>query len=85
MIPSWKCKEVGIIVILGALLIVRTLMSIWLADVNGRVVKAIVNRDLKMFIYRVSLFLVFFRYLYFSYLRYHLQQLIRQSIMVKKS
>lgn len=59
MIPSWKCKEVGIIVILGALLIVRTLMSIWLADVNGRVVKAIVNRDLKMFIYRIFVLFLF--------------------------
>jgi hypothetical protein len=30
------------------------MMSIWLADVNGRVVKAIVNKDLKMFLKRVS-------------------------------
>lgn len=29
-------------------------MSIWLADVNGRVVKAIVNKDLSMFLKRVS-------------------------------
>jgi len=36
------------------LLIVRTYMSIWLADVNGRVVKAIVNKDLNLFIKRVS-------------------------------
>ena len=46
--------EVGYVAITAGLLIVRTLMSIWLADVNGRVVKAIVNKDLKMFIYRVS-------------------------------
>ena len=32
------------------------MMSIWLADVNGRVVQAIVNKNLKQFIYRVSLF-----------------------------
>jgi hypothetical protein len=30
------------------------MMSIWLADVNGRVVKAIVNKDLRQFIVRVS-------------------------------
>jgi hypothetical protein len=30
------------------------MMSIWLADVNGRVVKAIVEKNLKNFIYRVS-------------------------------
>jgi len=35
------------------LLIVRTYMSIWLADVNGRVVKAIVNKDLNLFIKRI--------------------------------
>lgn len=28
-------------------------MSIWLADVNGRVVKAIVNKDLQLFLKRV--------------------------------
>ena len=54
IIPSWRCNEVSYVVITAGLLIVRTLMSIWLADVNGRVVKAIVNKDLKMFIYRVS-------------------------------
>jgi hypothetical protein len=32
------------------LLILRTRMSIWLADVNGRVVKAIVNKNLPMFL-----------------------------------
>jgi hypothetical protein len=29
-------------------------MSIWLADVNGRVVKAIVERNFSKFCYRVS-------------------------------
>ena len=29
-------------------------MSIWLADVNGKVVKAIVQRDVNKFAYRVS-------------------------------
>ena len=40
-------------VALAVLLIIRTMMSIWLADVNGRVVKAIVNKDLSMFLRRV--------------------------------
>ena len=57
VIPGWKCKEVTYIVFLAILLIIRTMMSIWLADVNGRVVKAIVNKDLRMFIKRVSLLL----------------------------
>ena len=54
ILPSWNCTESRYAVLLMALLIVRTMMSIWLADVNGRVVKAIVNKNLKVFIYRVS-------------------------------
>ena len=43
---------------LSALLVVRTYMSIWLADVNGRVVKSIVMKDWKMFLSRIfALFL----------------------------
>jgi len=43
---------------LVVLLVIRTYMSIWLADVNGRVVKAIVKKDLHLFIKRIfSLFL----------------------------
>ena len=54
VVPNWKCREVKYIVTLAVLLVIRTLMSIWLADVNGRVVKAIVDKDLKQFIKRVS-------------------------------
>ena len=53
LLPTWKCKEVGYIFGLGILVILRTMMSIWLADVNGRVVKAIVNKDLQLFAKRV--------------------------------
>lgn len=35
------------------------MMSIWLADVNGRVVKGIVDRDLKEFIYRIFVLFLF--------------------------
>lgn len=34
-------------------------MSIWLADVNGRVVKAIVKKDLKLFIKRIFVLFLF--------------------------
>lgn len=53
VIPNSTCKEMRYLVSLIVLLIVRTYMSIWLADVNGRVVKAIVNKDLNLFIKRV--------------------------------
>jgi len=45
-VPSYKSREAAYIVILTGLLVIRTYMSIWLADVNGQVVKAIVNRSL---------------------------------------
>ena len=49
MIPSWKSREVGFILCLTVLLFCRTLLSIYIASVNGRIVKAIVNTDLKAF------------------------------------
>lgn len=52
--PSYKSREAIYIVILTGLLVVRTYMSIWLADVNGQVVKAIVNRNLPEFLRKVK-------------------------------
>ena len=54
MLPGWKSKEAQYIYFLSLLLIVRTMMSIWLADVNGRVVKAIVNKSLPEFLRKVN-------------------------------
>ena len=53
-VPNYTCKEAKYLVILTLLLILRTQMSIWLADVNGRVVKSIVERNFSKFCYRVS-------------------------------
>ena len=55
VIPNKSCKEFKYLVILTLLLILRTQMSIWLADVNGKVVKAIVERNFSKFVYRVSI------------------------------
>lgn len=54
LIPDWKCREFNYGMIIAVLLVLRTMMSIWLAEVNGRIVNAIVSRDLKLFVYRVS-------------------------------
>ena len=56
VIPSYSCKEFKYLVVLTLLLVLRTQMSIWLADVNGKVVKAIVEKNFKKFCYRVSAF-----------------------------
>ena len=52
--PGTACREARYIYLLTGLLVVRTLMSIWLADVNGKVVKAIVNKSFPEFLKRVS-------------------------------
>lgn len=53
MIPTWKCEETLYVFAMAALLVVRTMMSIWLANVNGRIVNAIVNKDFQMFLKRI--------------------------------
>jgi hypothetical protein len=54
VMPNWTCKESKYVAILTLLLVLRTQMSIWLADVNGKIVKAIVERNFQKFCYRVS-------------------------------
>ena len=44
-VPAWNTKEVFYIIVLTGLLVVRTYLSIWLADVNGAIVKSIVTQD----------------------------------------
>ena len=50
VLPNWRCREARYTYVLTLLLVVRTMMSIWLADVNGRVVKAIVNKSFSEFL-----------------------------------
>lgn len=57
--PSWKTKEAFYLVALSALLVIRTYLSIWLADVNGAIVKAIVSRDFNQFMKRVFALMLF--------------------------
>jgi len=58
VIPSWTSVESQYIVFLSVLLVIRTMMSIWLADVNGRIVKAIVEKNWSLFLQRIfNLFL----------------------------
>jgi hypothetical protein len=52
-IPSATGKEAKYLFVLTLLLVARTQLSIWLADVNGKVVKAIVERDFSKFSYRI--------------------------------
>ena len=55
VIPTWKCQEVLDLVLLTVFLVLRTFLSIYLAGVNGKIVKAIIQRDMSLFIKRVHL------------------------------
>lgn len=57
--PSATCRESLLVIGLIGLLIVRTGLSIWLSDVNGLIVKAIIKRDLSMFIRRIFVLFLF--------------------------
>jgi hypothetical protein len=55
VVPSIASKEFRYLCIVSVLLVIRTFLSIWLADVNGNIVKAIVNRNFTQFLRRVLL------------------------------
>jgi ATP-binding cassette subfamily D (ALD) protein 3 len=54
VIPSWYCVEVLDLVLLTLFLVLRTYLSIYLADVNGRIVKSIIQMDLNLFLRRIA-------------------------------
>lgn len=49
MVPGWCSREVGIIGIHSAILMSRTFLSIFVAALEGRIIKAIVQKDVKQF------------------------------------
>jgi ATP-binding cassette, subfamily D (ALD), member 3 len=53
VIPSWHCPEVADLLLLTVFLVVRTFLSVYLATVNGRIVQAIIEQNLSLFIKRV--------------------------------
>jgi len=58
-IPNYTCKEFKYLITLTLLLVLRTQMSIWLADINGKVVKAIVEKNFKKFCFRIFNLMLF--------------------------
>ena len=54
-LPSWKSKQAGLLIVLTILLTIRTILSIRLAGVTGRIVKAIINKDLNLFLQRLMI------------------------------
>ena len=54
VIPDWKSYETLNIVTLTAFLVVRTFLSIYIANVNGRIVKSIINVNYSDFVKKVK-------------------------------
>ena len=53
VIPTWKSREVLDLILLTIFLVLRTFLSIYIAGVNGKIVKAIINRDFGEFVRKV--------------------------------
>ncbi|KAK3585980.1 hypothetical protein CHS0354_038534 [Potamilus streckersoni] len=58
LIPSIWTKEFGILVLHTGTLIVRTFLSIYVATLDGRIVKTIVQRDVKKFLLQLGQWLL---------------------------
>lgn len=58
VIPGWQCPEVFDLLLLSVFLVFRTFLSVYLASVNGRIVQAIIDRNLSLFIRRVKMKIV---------------------------
>ena len=54
VIPSWKTPEIFDMSLLTVFLIARTFLSIYISGINGRIVKAIIKLDYKLFLRRVK-------------------------------
>lgn len=57
-VPKLFGRETLSIVALSALLVLRTVLSIYISDINGSIVKAIVGVNLMNFIKQVILFII---------------------------
>lgn len=53
--PSWKSKEVGIVALHSAFLVLRTLLSVAVARLDGKIVRALVTADGKGFVKGIGL------------------------------
>ena len=55
VIPSWKTREFRDLSLLSIFLVVRTFLSIYVASINGHIVKAIINKNFFDFLKNVRI------------------------------
>eukprot|EP00921_Rhytidocystis_pertsovi_P020816 GHVQ01033178.1.p1 GENE.GHVQ01033178.1~~GHVQ01033178.1.p1 ORF type:complete len:1377 (-),score=264.45 GHVQ01033178.1:1056-5186(-) len=58
-IPSWTSPESLLVCCLLCSLSIRTFLSLWIAAINGRIVKSIVRKDLKGFVRRLLVLMLY--------------------------
>lgn len=54
VIPKWNSKETLNLLTLTVFLVIRTFLSIHIANVNGKIVKAIININYEDFVKKVQ-------------------------------
>nr|AZL94687.1 ATP binding cassette subfamily D member 3 [Nephromyces sp. MMRI] len=58
-VPTFFCKESITIYLLLSTLVIRTFLSIWIATINGSVVKTIVSRQYKLFVWKLCVLILY--------------------------
>ncbi|PKI83510.1 ATP-binding cassette long-chain fatty acid transporter pxa2 [Malassezia vespertilionis] len=51
--PSWRCKEMGLLIAFTITLVIRTVLSLYVADLDGRIVAALVRGNKRSFFLHV--------------------------------
>lgn len=54
VLPSWKSKEALLLLLHSSFLVVRTFLSLYVASLDGAIVKSIVQREGKQFLWELS-------------------------------
>ncbi|POW21073.1 hypothetical protein PSHT_02819 [Puccinia striiformis] len=57
VIPSWKSKTASLLVIHSGFLIFRTLLSLYVASLDGQIVSALVRGEGRQFLYRLAVWM----------------------------